>query len=76
MSFFWPAALNPDPGVLGRLGRVLHWIGLLIGFPALAGAVAAYNNPGGGPVVTVLFGSVGAVLIMAGRGLRYVLADE
>ena len=30
MRFLWPTKLNPEPGVLTRFGRVLHWIGTLL----------------------------------------------
>lgn len=30
MRFFWPTKLNPNPGVLTRFGRVLHWIAAVV----------------------------------------------
>jgi hypothetical protein len=76
MSFFWPMKPKTDPGVLGRLGRLLHWIFLacaafLIGlnaYPWLAGT----DTSGEAPVWTIL----GAIIFLLGRGVRYVLAGE
>ena len=35
LRFFWPSKLNPNPNVLTRFGRVLHWITIVAFVPGL-----------------------------------------
>ncbi len=75
MSFLIPAA-RPDPGLLGRLGRLAFWTAL--GFAALL-LVPAYSAamepiPHGLPAETFVF--FAAMVALIGRGMRYLLAGE
>lgn len=78
MNFLWPAELNPDPGVIGRLGRVLHWVGVLFGL-LVAGVVwFSFSQMDGTDLPPLAAGCVAAAAFfaMAGRGLRYIFAGE
>ncbi len=84
MSFFWPTNLKADPGALARLGRVLHWIALILA----AGLIWAGWSVGVSHLEYELLTwtwimramgpwLVGAVLVaQLGRGLRYIFAGE
>lgn len=70
MNFFWPTHPKPFPGLVARLGRLLHLVGL-----ALAAAVfvtECYSSEH--PIVPGLIVAVPVALLA--RGLRYVLAAE
>lgn len=74
MGFFWPRYEVAEPTASARLGRVAHWIGLIIGAPFLLFLTAPFwegNDP-----ALALFALGGAVPALIGRGLRYVLANE
>lgn len=92
MSFFWPAHIDPDPSIFGRLGRVVHWTGMMFGVllgVALGGMTAflitgPYVAPAPlGPYLLGLFvvcalvaALVAAPFYFVGRGVRYFLAGE
>jgi hypothetical protein len=35
-NLFWPKSRNPNPNGFTRFGRVLHWLGAMIGVPLFA----------------------------------------
>lgn len=74
MNFIWPTKLNPNPGALGRAGRVLHWTGLLLGAPWVALAVGIAARDGDWGILGLAL--VGVPFALGGRGLRYILAGE
>ena len=77
MSFFWPTRRASEVTASVRLGRLLHWIFLALGGvnlliavgAALSGVVRDWKLLAIWPVSCALFA-------VAGRGLRYLLADE
>lgn len=77
MSFFWPTRRASAATFRVRLGRLLHWLFLILGGvnlciaagAALSGAVRDWRLLAIWPVSFALFA-------VAGRGLRYLLADE
>jgi hypothetical protein len=79
MRLLRPRTPNPDLGVLGRMGRVVHWGALLvvaailclIAYAWLSPADAAPRNVG-----TALFAILAAVVLLVGRAIRFVLASE
>ena len=81
MSVLWPETRNPDPTVITRLGRVLHWSATIVaGLWAVACLYGAATTQGGdagsligGLVVVVVFGGA---IYFAGRGARYILSGE
>ena len=72
-SILWPTTMTGQ-GVLARLGRVLHWAGLLIAVPIVV-AGASILVPQGilNGVGTAL---IGVLVYLTGRGLRYVFSGE
>lgn len=80
MSFIWPAEINPEPTVLGRLGRVLHWAALMWGVsPALFLIGYAMTQDFGWSDAwpgILMAGAWAVAWSLIGRGVRYVLADE
>jgi hypothetical protein len=80
MGLLWPSKSNPDPTTLARLGRVLHWTGaivavlfLVLGFFVLRQATEDSEIK---EIGAALVSGAAAAAYFAGRGLRYVLADE
>jgi hypothetical protein len=71
MNFFWPTRLKLAPGLLARLGRVLHWLSIPL---AIFLAVLGLSRPVDEWLTTEIWGAVTAYLF--GRGLRYLLAGE
>lgn len=78
-GFLWPSKANQNPGVLTRIGRVLHWIAT--GLAALFALLAVGVVTNGDPLAQNTFGIVlsliwAAGFFLAGRGLRYILSGE
>lgn len=77
MGLFWPAHPKVTPNTVERLGRVVHWITIVLGIGFLGLVLTASGNMGAAAGPFLLFGVVlacGAVLL--GRALRYILAGE
>jgi hypothetical protein len=95
MSLFWPARSKAETTVLVRLGRVLHWVSVLMAVaiillgPFARGQRAPCYPHGqwdicppppswfeewGAPILFAF--AVGAVVVLIGRALRYILAGE
>jgi hypothetical protein len=81
MGMFWPDHIDPAPGILGRLGRFLHWVAMVIAAIIVVGGIAIIiisNSPGpewlfgGGALIL----GIALVVYFAGRGLRYLFAGE
>lgn len=79
MNFFWPQSLRENPSLIGRLGRVAHWIGLAYaaGIALFVGYLMA-TNPEPSFILAGLAAGLGGGLFFAslGRLVRYVLAGE
>ena len=78
-AMLWPVKLNPNPTVLTRFGRVVHWIacGLAALFVLLIPAIATNGDPiVSNTVGFVLVAAWASGLFLAGRALRYVLSAE
>lgn len=78
-AMFWPVKVNPNPTVLTRFGRVVHWIGcgLAALFVLLIPAIATNGDPiASNTVGFVLVGAWAIGLFLAGRALRYILGAE
>lgn len=71
MNFFWPTNLKAEPGIVARLGRVLHWLSIPL---AIFIAYLGLRRPPEEWLTTELWGAIIAYLF--GRGLRYLLAGE
>lgn len=78
-AMFWPTKVNPNPTVLTRFGRVVHWVacGLATLFVLLLSAIATNGDPiASNTVGFVLVGAWAVGLFLAGRALRYILSAE
>lgn len=76
MSFLTPD-MSMATGALGRLGRVLYWLGAGLGLLAVGSGVAAYLIETPHDLQPLYVGAIiGAVVFLGGRGLCYVLAGE
>lgn len=80
MNWLWPKLIRAETNTSIRVGRVLHWIGLLIGCAIAAFCMVGIVADGlSGPGVvsgSAFFFSVAAAFVLGGRALRYILADE
>jgi hypothetical protein len=67
-----------ETSVLTRLGRVAHWIGLACAALFLMASVVAaiFGADASARLLWVIFLPVAALCYIAGRAVRYVLADE
>ena len=86
--FFWPTKFNPEPGVLTHLGRVLHWVAVMAAALVIVVTLPItwfyLNHPvyEGSPGVyaslrhLALALPAAAVIVLLGRGLRYILSGE
>jgi hypothetical protein len=72
LNFFWPTAPVYDPGILGRLGRLVHWLAILLWIALLAFALFGLTSTDS----RFAWGLIGVAVALAGRGLRYVMAGE
>jgi len=81
LNVVWPERANPDPGLFGRLGRLVHWAGTLAALGNIAifmSAAANYRAMNGQPMPSwaeMAFG-LAAVIYFPARGLRYLFAGE
>jgi hypothetical protein len=78
-AMFWPTKVNPNPTVLTRFGRVVHWVacGLAALFVLLLPAIATNGDPiASNTVGFVLAGAWAVGLFLAGRALRDILSAE
>lgn len=78
MSWAWPTTKNPHCTVLVRIGRVLHWVFIVLaGFGMMFGWVVQRVEANNSIYMAVVTGLIFAVrLVMIGRGLRYILSAE
>lgn len=79
MGLIRPAHINVNAGVVGRLGRFVHWLALAAALCSAGMAVVclfAVPDDQIKAYMVVLFVGIGAVIAAVGRGLRYVLAGE
>ena len=72
MNWLWPRHLHTETTALIRLGRVLHWAGIILGALVALFAMLAFDDMSEGAKAL----AVALVPILIGRGLRYVLANE
>ncbi len=72
MNFFWPTKPSTSPGLIGRLGRFAHWVGLAVAVTVAATGLAL------GREESSAYWLLAVALIPAqlGRAVRYVLAGE
>lgn len=86
MNWLWPQKINSDVGILGRLGRALHWFGFaLCAIPIsilantawrAALAVGPYDTWGNvARDAPVMLGLAAGIYAIA-RSLRYILSSE
>jgi hypothetical protein len=86
MNWLWPQKTKPDVGIIGRLGRTLHWLGLaLCAAPISILANSAWRAAfAAGPYdtwsdvanqVPMVIGLVIGIYAIA-RALRYILSSE
>ncbi len=83
MSLLWPDISKADTTIVGRFGRVLHWLSLAIAAITCVVTVWTWKADGWnettldrqidfvvGPFIAAL------VIYAAGRALRYILSGE
>jgi len=77
-NWIWPRQLNPRTSGAVRLGRVLHWMFVILSAPWLAACVAPFLEPDMTDRVGffLLFLSAALLTSLVGRGLRYIFANE
>lgn len=77
MSLFWPAKRKADTNVIARLGRVGHWLGILIAaLTAIAAVVSLTTSTAQDGVVLVILAAFGSIAYFVGRAFRYILSNE
>jgi hypothetical protein len=76
MNLFWPSEdrIQQSPGLLARLGRVVHYLAALLAAAVLVAAAGALIVDGAASAAAIAIASL--LLLLLGRGLRYVLAGE
>lgn len=73
-NIVWPRDPNPEPGIVGRLGRLLHW-GITAGAAWIAGEAAyRYFTSANGISGEQLMWAAGTFAL--GRGVRYLLSGD
>lgn len=72
-AILWPINVAEATTPLVRLGRVLHWTGVVLAAPWVALAVALAFEDGAHILGLAL---IGLPFYFIGRALRYVLANE
>ena len=72
LAFFWPGRVNPYPGFVGRLGRVIHGMAVLVTiFMLIVGSYAFADRRD-----ALVWDFLGLLVAMLGRGCRYAMARE
>ncbi len=78
MRFVWPQQTHPFPTLLGRLGRLVHWLGLAL-YGGL-GLMIVFGPPAPTNPQIILMKATAALGVFAcyllARGLRFVLSGE
>lgn len=78
MGLFWPAQRKAQPSAIERLGRVLHWLAVIIGV-AISGIAfwGMIATPSPNAQVLFLVALIFAIAVsLAGRALRYIFSGE
>ena len=74
-NLLWPIARRQRVGVVGEIGRVLHWTGVIAaGLCALL--AAEFLIEGWATRLSLYLLAATAVLVFAARGLRWLMARE
>ncbi|HEY3949351.1 hypothetical protein [Phenylobacterium sp.] len=74
-NLLWPTARRRRAGVVGEIGRVMHWTGVIAA--ALCGLLALeFLVEGWATRLSMSLLATAAVLVLAARGLRWLLARE
>ncbi|MBS0362010.1 MAG: hypothetical protein JSR98_11560 [Proteobacteria bacterium] len=74
-NLLWPTAKRRRVGVVGEIGRVLHWTGVIAaGLCALL--AAEFLIEGWATRLSLYLLAVAVALIFGARGLRWLLARE
>jgi cytochrome b subunit of formate dehydrogenase len=78
MSMIWPTRTNNSPDGFVRLGRVLHWLGAIVGVLLMIAGAAFLLNPALGAERWIGFAFVvpGLLIFFVARGVRYTLSAE
>jgi hypothetical protein len=75
LNFIWPVLRRRDVGTAGRLGRFIHWTGVILaGLCALLGIEFLVEGWATDLSRTLL--ALALALALGTRALRYVLARE
>jgi hypothetical protein len=82
-AFFWPTNVKPNPGVIARFGRVLHWLATIIAIAVVLAGLWAYFTWEPTPYsqkrpLDVVGGTMLGSMIgyFFGRALRYIFSGE
>lgn len=77
MGFFWPTWTADVPSGPTRFGRLVHWVGLIVGLPlAACGAFGMASDALGQPFTGAVVLIVALMIYFASRGLRYAISGE
>lgn len=76
VNVLWPTSAKAEPGVVNRLGRVLHWFFTACAALSSLGMAVPLTNaePDWGGVL--VGGGFALVLFVMGRAARYILSGE
>jgi hypothetical protein len=76
-NWIWPRQLNASNSAVVRLGRVLHWVALVLSAPSVIFAFGVMFTPDSFRFyITGAFVLIALVCASIGRGVRYILSNE
>ena len=69
MNWLWPETEQAHTSILIRLARVIHWLSLAIAAAAFVGMLSDGRD-------VLESGAAFMAIMISGRGIRYILANE
>jgi len=74
-NLIWPRALSPHVGASGRIGRTVHWLGVVLAGLFLVIALG-FAADGWSTSDAIWLTVIAVTMAMGARGVRYLLARE
>jgi hypothetical protein len=74
-NLIWPRTLSPDVGASGRIGRTVHWLGVLLAGLFLVIALG-FAADGWSTSDAIWLTVIAVAMALGARGVRYLLARE